>query len=192
MPKTKTKKLPVGGEFQQIAFKFKPLTSRADGKARLTFMGLNHGFTKDETRGYMQLIWACMDVTKQYTQNLSILTGYRVEIPGENANVLTRMLMAIGYKFPDVEAIANMVEEDPDDEFGYYQKVQDVSNDVYAFLETCKGQVYKAYVETDERKFYRIDVNSIEPLMKEGKPLRDFQAGQVGEVMIHQQYAETL
>jgi len=161
---TKTKKANMQPE-QIFKRSFAPLTSKKDGTARLTFAGYKHSVTKDGDRPYFSLVFSCMDITRENPANISVLSAYRYS----ETNVLGKLLTAMGYTMPKQE------EEilDVDDEFGYVVK-SDLST-IYDFLDSQKGLVFKGAMTQGERNLYRIEVETLQPLMgKEGVQLRDY------------------
>ena len=163
---TKTKKTSMQPE-QIFKRSFAPLTSKKDGTARLTFAGYKHSVTKDGDRPFFSLVFSCMDVTRENPANISVLSSYRYS---EN-NVLGKLLKAMGYLAPvQEESIL-----DEDDEFGYVIK-SDLST-IYDFLESQKGLVFKGSMTQGERNLYRIEVDTLQPLLgKDGNQQRDYTA----------------
>jgi hypothetical protein len=146
---------------------FAPLTSKKDGTARLTFAGYKHSVTKDGDRPFFSLIFSCMDVTRENPANISVFSSYRYS----ETNVLGKLLKAMGYTSADQE------EEilDKDDEFGYVVK-SDLDT-IYDFLDSKKGLVFKGEMTHNESNLYRIEVDTLQPLMgKDGIQLRDYTA----------------
>jgi hypothetical protein len=144
---------------------FLPLTSKKDGTARLTFAGYKHSVTKDGNRAFFSLVFSCMDVTRENPANISVLSAYRYN----ETNVLGKLLAALGYLAGDqTETIL-----DPDDEFGYV--VNEDLNDIYDFLDSKRGLVFKGVMSKGERNLYRIEVDTLQPLIgKDGKQERDY------------------
>jgi hypothetical protein len=144
---------------------FTPLTSKKDGTARLTFAGYKHSVTKDGERPYFNIVFSCMDVSRENPANISVFSSYRYN----ETNVLGKLLKAMGYTTP------NQKEEilDDDDEFGYVVK-SDLST-IYDFLDSQKGLVFKGKMTQGERNLYRIEVDTLQPLMsKDGNQQRDY------------------
>ncbi|NJM74168.1 MAG: hypothetical protein HC862_31095 [Scytonema sp. RU_4_4] len=144
---------------------FAPLTSKKDGTTRLTYAGYKHAVTKDGERPYFSIVFSCMDVTRENPANISVLSAYRYS----ETNVLGKLLHALGYLPGDqTETVL-----DPNDEFGYVVS-QDLS-DIYDFLDTKRGLVFKGAMTQGERNLYRIEVDTLEPLIgKDSKQLRDY------------------
>lgn len=161
---TKTKTMQLE---QQFKLSFAPLTSKKDGTVRLTFAGYKHSVTKDGERPFFSIVFSCMDVTRENPANISVLSSYRYS----ESNVLGRLLAAMGYAAPNQEEIVL----DSDDEFGYAIK-SDLS-DIYDFLDTQKGLVFKGSMTQGERNLYRIEVDTLQPLLgKDGNQQRDYTA----------------
>jgi hypothetical protein len=144
---------------------FTPLTSKKDGTARLTFAGYKHSVTKDGERPFFSLVFSCMDVTRENPANISVLSAYRYS----ETNVLGKLLKVLGYVTGDqTETIL-----DEDDEFGYV--VSDDLNDIYDFLDSKRGLVFKGAMTQGERNLYRIEVDTLQPLLeKNGNQQRDY------------------
>jgi hypothetical protein len=144
---------------------FTPLTSKKDGTVRLTFAGYKHSVTKDGERPFFSLVFSCMDITRENPANISVLSAYRYN----ETNVLGKLLAAMGYNVGEKE------EEviDADDEFGYVVK-EDLST-IYDFLDSQKGLVFKGEMTQGERNLYRIEVDTLQPLLgKDGSQQRDY------------------
>lgn len=146
---------------------FTALTSKKDGTARLTYAGYKHSVTKDGERPFFSIVFSCMDITRENPANISVLSSYRYS----ESNVLGKLLKALGYVAKDQSEIVL----DPDDEFGY--KVDDDLSDIYDFLDTKRGLVFKGVMTQGERNLYRIEVNTLQPLLgKNGKQQIDYAA----------------
>jgi hypothetical protein len=146
---------------------FTPLTSKKDGTARLTFAGYKHSVTKDGDRPFFSLVFSCMDITRENPANISVLSAYRYS----ETNVLGKLLKSLGYVAGDQKETVL----DEDDEFGYV--VHDDLNDIYDFLDSQKGLVFKGEMTQGERNLYRIEVDTLQPLMgKDGNQKRDYTA----------------
>lgn len=134
---------------------FTPLTSKKDGTVRLTFTGCKHCVTKDGERPFFSIVFSCMDVSRENPANISVLATYRYS----ESNVLGRLLKALGY----VSSEKTEIILDPEDEFGYLIN-QDLS-DIYDFLDTKRGLVFKGLMSQGNRNLYRIEVESLQPLL---------------------------
>lgn len=166
--KSETSK-PTKNMLSEQTFKraFTPLTSRKDGTARLTFAGYKHSVTKDGERSFFRLVFSCMDITRENPANIGVLSSYRYS----ESNVLGKLLKALGYVAKDQSEIVL----DPDDEFGY--KVDDDWSDIYDFLDTKRGLVFKGVMTQGDRNLYRIEVDTLQPLLgKDGKQQIDYTA----------------
>jgi len=152
---------------QTFKHSFTPLTSKKDGTARLTFAGYKHSVTKDGERPFFNIIFSCMDVSRKNPANISVLSAYRYS----ETNVLGKLLKALGY-------VANKQNEtilDEDDEFGYV--INNDLSDIYDFLDSKRGLVFKSTMTQGKRNFYLIKVDSLQPLMaKDGNQQRDYNA----------------
>ena len=148
---------------------FTPKTSKKDGSARLTFAAYKHSVTKDGVRPYFSIIFSCADITGENPANISVLSSYRVS----ETNVLGRLLKVLGYTASEkIETIT-----DPDDEFGY--TVEENLDDIYDFLDSKRGLVFKGILTKGERSLYRIEVDELKPLLgKDGTQLRDYAAAE--------------
>ncbi len=150
---------------QTFKHSFTPLTSKKDASTRLTFAGYKHSVTKDGERPFFSLIFSCMDVTRENPANISVLSSYRYS----ETNVLGKLLKALGY-------VADEQSEtilDPHDEFGYVIN-QDLSS-IYDFLDSKRGLVFKGELTQGERNLYRLEVESLQPLLnKDGNQQRDY------------------
>jgi hypothetical protein len=149
---------------------FTPLLSKKDSCSRLTYAGYVHSCRKDGTNPFIKLIFTCRDVTHKSPANISILSSYRISKVTEDfekMNKVTRSMLAMGYH----------------DEFGHGVVEDEGFNDsIYEFLKEARGLVYKALLEQDDKGFYRIQIESLKPLLdKNGAHLRDYEANQAIE-----------
>lgn len=152
---------------------FQPLLSKKDGSARLTFAGYQHSISRTD-QPFLKLVFNCMDVTHENPANIAILASYRLS----ERNKLGRTLKVMGFTLSEVEY--EIVDED--DEFGYRAVSENFTSEIYEFLGSKKGLVFKAQLEQIENSgLYRIDIESIIPLMKNGEQVRDYQSDE-GEV----------
>ncbi len=164
---TKTTMLPNISE-HNIKRSFQPLVSKKDGSARLTFAGYQHSMSRDE-KAFLKLIFNCMDITHENPANIAILASYRLS----KMNKLGRTLMTMGFTISDVE----FETLDEDDEFGYRAISENFTTQIYDFLNEQRGLVFKGKLEQLEGTgLYRIDIESLTPLMKDGKQVRDYQS----------------
>jgi len=162
----KTKK-PMLSE-QEFKRSFQPLTSRVDGKAQLTYAGYQHS-VNNNGGAFLKIIFSVLDVTGKNPQNLSVLASYKYS----ETNVLGRLLKTMGY-----EHQVNQVVIDEDDEFGH--TIDENLDTIYDFLDEQKGLIFKAFCLMPEgNNFYRIDVDSIVPLLdKLGNHKRAYDASE--------------
>ncbi|MEM7556585.1 MAG: hypothetical protein AAF378_21295 [Cyanobacteria bacterium P01_A01_bin.84] len=160
---TKTRK-PMQPE-QQFKRSFTPLTSKKDGTARLTFAGYQHDMSNKNEKPYLRIVFSAMDVTRKNPANIAILSSYRYS----ETNVLGRFLNQLGWEKPeDVETVL-----DEDDEFGY--TVDTDLNSIYEFMDSIKGLVFKGELTKGENNLYRLEVETLEPLVgKDGNQLTDY------------------
>lgn len=142
---------------QQFKRAFQPLTSRIDGKAQLTYMGYQHGISKNDT-GFLKIIFSVPDVIRENPAvNISVATSYKIS---EN-NLLGRLLKLMGFTHEVKEVV-----HDPDDEFGYSLTHESLTEKIYEFLDTQKGLMFKGFCRVPEKDtFYRIEVDSLVPLL---------------------------
>jgi hypothetical protein len=160
---------------------FAPLLSKKDGSARLTYAGYKHDCRKDGTNPYIKLIFTCRDVTHKNPANISILSNYKISKIVDDStkmNKITRSMLAMGYQFPEAQ---NVIIDEEDEEFGYaiIDDEDGFTASIYDFLKDMKGLVYKGKLDQDEKGFYRIQIESLKPLLdKTGKQLRDYEANE--------------
>jgi hypothetical protein len=162
---------------------FTPLLSKKDGCSRLTYAGYVHSCRKDGNNPFIKLIFTCRDITHKSPANISILSSYRISKVTEDSekmNKVTRSMLAMGYQFPQSKFVT--LDKD-DDEFGHGVVEDEGFNDsIYEFLKEARGLVYKAILEQDDKGFYRIQIESLKPLLdKKGAHLRDYEADQAIE-----------
>ena len=161
----KTQKSRIMQPEQQFKRSFTPLTSKKDGSARLTFAGYKHSVTKDGERPYFSLIFTCLDITRENPANISVLSAYKYN----ETNVLGKLLAAMGYTSSEQEETIL----DEEDEFGYVVN-EDLST-IYDFLDSQKGLVFKGQMSKGDSNLYRIEVSTLEAILKkDGTQERDY------------------
>lgn len=165
---------------------FQPLFSPKDGKARLTFCGVEHSVIEweddkgEHQKPVMKLAFSCLDVTHEQPQNIGITCDYRLS----EKNRLGQILSLMGFEFMDETEIV-----DEEDEFGTKTK-QTNGSEIFDFLREKCGLVFKGTLTVAIRKnkagdrverpgLWDIDYKSLEPLMKNGEQLRDMMASDV-------------
>lgn len=178
MPTNSIKSMPQMIDEQIFTRSFAPLLSKKDGSARLTYAGYVHSCRKDGTNPFIKLIFTCRDITHKNPVNISILSSYRISKIGSDLtkmNKITRSMLAMGFNFPEAKAIT--IDAD-DDEFGHGIIDDDGFNEaIYEFLKEMRGLVFKALLDQDDKGFYRIQIESLKPLIgKDSKQLRDYEA----------------
>ena len=151
---------------QQFKRSFTPLTSKKDGKSQLTFAGYKHSINKHNDP-YLKIIFSCLDVTHQNPQNIGINASYKYN----ESNILGKLLKTMEYVH-----ISKIVVVDDSDEFGH--KIDENLNDIYDFLDSQRGLVFKGSLSQKEGShFYDLDVETIERLLdKEGNQKQAYQA----------------
>lgn len=147
---------------------FQPLVSKKDGSARLTFAGYQHSMSREQNP-FLKIIFNCMDITHENPANIAILASYRLS----EKNKLGKTLMSMGFTISDVEFEIL----DKNDEFGYRAIPENFTTQIYDFLDEQRGLVFKGKLEQlEENGLYRIDIESLTPLMKNGEQVRDYQS----------------
>ena len=161
---TETNQKPMQPE-QQFKRSFTPLTSKKDGSARLTFAGYQHDLSDKNENPYLRIVFTAMDVTRKNPANIAILSSYRYS----ETNLLGRFLKQLGWEAPeDVETIL-----DEEDEFGY--AIETDLSSIYEFMDSIKGLVFKGELTKQENNLYRLEVETLQPLLgKDGKQLSDY------------------
>lgn len=174
-----------------IRYSFEPLFSPRDGKARLTFCGLEHSYNneKKKVNGRVEttqvpklvIVFSCLDVTHDNPQNIGIRINYNLS----KTNALGRFLALLGYK---TKVISETV--DAEDDYGEKIKRPD-PREIFDFLRDKCGLVFKAEMEraigmnrkgeTYEKSLWNILTNTIEPMMKNGEQVRDMLASDVSD-----------
>lgn len=169
---------------------FEPLFSAKDGKARLTFCGVEHSIIewKKDGKHYEQpklkLVFSCFDVTHEFPANIAVTCDYRLS----EKNRLGQILTIMGYQFKNQTVIV-----DEEDEFGSQTKHTN-PKEIFDFLRNQCGLVFKANLKIATRKnkttgeylprpgLWDIDYVSLEPkLNKEGVQERDMMASDVSD-----------
>ncbi|MBP5977561.1 hypothetical protein HW132_33835 [Brasilonema sp. CT11] len=164
-PTEQPKKAKTMQPEQTFKLGFTPLESKKDGTFRLTFAGYQHSISKNNNP-YLRIIFSCMDVTRKNPANINILSNYNYT----EKKLLGRLLKTLGYVYNQTETIL-----DPDDEFGY--EIDPNLTDIYEFLDTKRGLVFKGAMTLGEDGFYLIEVATLQPLLdKTGKQQLDYAA----------------
>ncbi len=182
---------------------FEPLFSPKDGKARLTFCGVEHSVIEwinkkewDDEDGkkhqkrkkiekpVMKLVFSCLDETHESPANIAITCEYRLS---EN-NRLGQVLTLMGYEFEFEKIILNN-----DDEFGRKTEYKTDPKQIFDFLREKCGLVFKGNLTVAIRKnkagepverpgLWDIDYKSLEPkLLKTGEQERDMMASDISD-----------
>jgi hypothetical protein len=168
---------------------FEPLFSPKDGKARLTFCGVEHSVIewtdngKDRIKPVIKLVFSCFDVTHESPANIAVTCEYRLS----EKNRLGQILTVMGYEFKK-----ETVNIDDDDEFGTRVKHTDPS-EIFDFLRGQCGLVFKGNLAVPIRKnkagervervgLWDIDYKTLElKLLKTGEQERDMLASDISD-----------
>lgn len=170
---------------------FEPLLSPKDGKARLTFCGVQHSIIEwtDKTTGrhidkpVMKLAFSCLDTTHEAPVTIGITCDYRLS----EKNRLGQVLGIMGYNFQDDKQVI-----DEDDEYGIQTK-QVNPGEVFDFLRGQCGLVFKGNLKpvekinkkTGERydsSLWDIDYTTLErKFLKTGEQERDMMSGDISD-----------
>jgi hypothetical protein len=168
---------------------FEPLFSPKDGKARLTFCGVEHSVIewtdngKDRIKPVIKLVFSCFDVTHESPANIAVTCEYRLS----EKNRLGQILTVMGYEFKK-----ETVNIDNDDEFGTRVKHTDPS-EIFDFLRGQCGLVFKGNLAVPIRKnkagervervgLWDIDYKTLElKLLKTGEQERDMLASDISD-----------
>ena len=169
---------------------FEPLFSAKDGKARLTFCGVEHSiieWTKDgkhHEQPKLKLVFSCFDVTHEFPANIAVTCDYRLS----EKNRLGQILAIMGYQFKNETVVI-----DADDEFGAQTKHTNPS-EIFDFLRSQCGLVFKGNLTVATRKnkttgeyvprpgLWDIDYKTLEPkLTKAGTQERDMMASDISD-----------
>ncbi len=174
-----------------IKHSFEPLFSPRDGKARLTFCGIEHSFNNEKRTvdgviktvqiPKMVIVFSCLDVTHDNPQNIGIRVAYNLS----KTNALGHFLTLLGYKAKDVSETV-----DQKDEYGV-RVIRENPREIFDFLRDKCGLVFKANMEHPiainrkgekyEKALWNILPYTIEPMIKDGKQLRDMLASDVSD-----------
>lgn len=167
----------------QLIVSFSPLFSPKDGKARLTFCGIEHSTinTQKGVKPIMRIVFSCLDETHESPQNIAITCDYRFS----EKNKLGQILAIMGYE------IKKLVETvDKDDEYGVKTTIVN-PREIFDFFRTKCGLVFKANLIVASRKnkitgekisapgLWDIDYKTLTPFLKGNEQLRDMLASDV-------------
>lgn len=167
----------------QLIVSFSPLFSPKDGKARLTFCGIEHTTinTSKGEKPVMRIVFSCLDTTHEAPQNIAITCDYRLS---EN-NKLGQVLAIMGYEIKkSVETV------DDDDEYGVKTTIVN-PREIFDFFRSKCGLVFKGNLLVATRKdkttgervpapgLWDIDYKTLTPFLKNGEQLRDMLASDV-------------
>jgi hypothetical protein len=169
---------------------FEPQFSPKDGKARMTFCGVEHSLIEWDKNGkhyekpVMKLAFSCLDTTHESPQVLAITCDYRLS----RNNRLGKVLAIMGFTFVDETEVV-----DSDDEYGVKAK-QANPTEIFDYLRGQCGLVFKACLEPATRKnkttgekykangLWDITYESLEPkLLKNGEQERDMMASDISD-----------
>lgn len=167
----------------QLIVSFSPQFSSKDGKARLTFCGVEHSTinTSKGEKPVMRIVYSCLDETHESPQNIAITCNYRLS---EN-NKLGQVLAIMGYEIKkSVETV------DDDDEYGVKTTIVNPRK-IFDFFRSMCGLVYKANLLVATRRdkvtgervpapgLWDIDYKTLTPFLKNGEQLRDMLASDI-------------
>lgn len=167
----------------QLVVSFSPLFSPKDGKARLTFCGVEHSTinTQKGEKPIMRIVFSCLDETHESPQNIAITCDYRLS----EQNKLGQILAIMGYE------IKKLVETvDDSDEFGVKTTIVN-PREIFDFFRSKCGLVFKGNLIVATRKdkvtgekmpapgLWDIDYKSLIPFLKDGEQLRDMLASDI-------------
>ena len=169
---------------------FEPLFSPKDGKARLTFCGVQHSVIewtdnmgKRKDKPVMKLAFSCLDTTHEYPATIGITCEYRLSEKNRLGQILTMM----GYSFQKDKQVI-----DEDDEYGTQIKPINPS-EIFDFLRTQCGLVFKGNLKSVVRvnkktgeqyqsSLWDIDHTTLEPkFLKTGERERDMMSGDISD-----------
>ncbi|MDF5717182.1 MAG: hypothetical protein PUP93_25770 [Rhizonema sp. NSF051] len=169
---------------------FEPLFSPKDGKARLTFCGVQHSMIewtdnsgKHRDKPIMKLAFSCLDTTHECPATIGITCEYRLS----EKNRLGQVLAIMGYSFKDDKQVI-----DEDDEYGIQTK-QVNPTEIFDFLRTQCGLVFKGNLkpviktskktgEVYESSLWNIDYKTLEPkILKTGEQERDMMSSDISD-----------
>jgi|GEM_PF-1756741 hypothetical protein len=169
---------------------FEPLFSPKDGKARLTFCGVEHSLLEwEENRQHkeapvMKLVFSVLDITHEAPTTIALTCNYRLS----ERNLLGKVLKTMGYEFKKESTVI-----DEDDEFGVRTDIANPA-EIFDFLRAQCGLVYKANLTVALRKdkttgqkverpgLWDIDASTLEPkMLKNGEQERDMMASDISD-----------
>lgn len=169
---------------------FEPLFSPIDGKARLTFCGVEHSIIewtidgKKKDKPVMKLAFSCFDTTHENPQVIAVTCDYRLS----EKNKLGQILTLMGYNFESKNEVI-----DANDEYGIKTNHTD-TKELFDFLRGQCGLVFKGNLKPAMRKnkttgekypaygLWDIDYQSLEPkLLKTGERERDLMSGDISD-----------
>lgn len=165
---------------------FQPLFSPKDGKARLTFCGIEHSTikvtekSKKKEKPVMKITFSCLDESHEAPENLAITCDYRLS----EKNKLGQILTIMGY---EIKKATEVIDED--DEYGVKSTVVN-PREIFDFFRSKCGLVFKGDLVTATRKneegkkvpkpgLWEIDYKTLVPFLKNGEQLRDMLASDV-------------
>lgn len=167
----------------QLVVSFTPLFSPKDGRARLTFCGIEHSVITVQKREkpVMRIVFSCLDETHEAPQNIAITCDYRLS----EQNKLGKILAVMGYEVKkSVETV------DADDEFGVKSTVVN-PREIFDYFRSKCGLVFKGNLMVATRKdkitgervpapgLWDIDYKTLTPFLKDGEQLRDMLASDI-------------
>jgi hypothetical protein len=123
---------------------FRPLFSRIDGTARLTFCGIEHSSItlKGEEKPIIRIAFSCLDVTHEAPQIIGITVNYNYS----PENKLGKVLELMGFQpIKQIDVI------DDEDEFGIRETNTNLS-EIFDFFRSKVGLVFKGKLIPAKRK----------------------------------------
>ena len=156
---------------------FKPAVDD-DGFSEGIFNGYSIQFRKDGEGFFLLLKFLVFDINEQPI-NFSEAMGFNLNPDEENLNKITKVLMTTGFEFVKPEYVKgakrkrlNVVKKSSEDE----------GEKICEHLKSLTGLVYSLKLFKDEKQFYRIDFDTLKPVLnEEGVQEREFEAGMTYE-----------
>lgn len=156
---------------------FKPAVDD-EGFSEAIFNGYSLQFRKDGEGFFLLLKFLVFDINEEPV-NFSEAMGFNLNPDEEVLNKITKFLMKTDFEFVKPEYVKgtkrkrlNVVKKSSEDE----------GEKICEHLKSLTGLVYSVKLFKDEKQFYRINFDTINPVLNdEGEPEREFEAGMTYE-----------
>lgn len=149
-----------------------------EGFSEGVFNGYSIRFRNDGEDFFLLLKFLVFDIDEEPI-NFSEAMGFNLNPNEENPNKITKFLIKTGFEFAKPEYVKGTKRK----RLNVRKKSsEDEGEKICEHLKSLTGLVYSLQLFKDEKQFYRIDFNTLNPVLnEEGVQEREFEAGMTYE-----------